>query len=267
MPSGQGVNTWCGAHDPERAVLPLSVTIIARDEADRIEAAIRSVGFAAEVVVLDSGSTDDTVARARAAGARVVETDWPGHVAQKNRALAEAAHDWVLSIDADEQVSPALAREIQHVLAAEPDVAGFSVPRLSWYLGAPLRHGLWYPDRRVRLFDRRRARWGGLDPHDLVEVDGPVQRLAGDLVHHPYRDLGEHLATIDRYTRTAAAGLRARGARAQWWDLLLRPPLHFVKAFLLRAGFRDGVRGLMVAALGAVYVLIKWSRVRLGGDG
>jgi glycosyltransferase involved in cell wall biosynthesis len=245
-------------------VLPFSVTIIARDEADRIEAAVRSVAFADEVVVLDSGSTDATVAIARAAGARVVETDWPGHVAQKNRALAEARHDWVLSIDADERVSPALAAGIQRALAAEPTVAGFSVARLSWYLGEPLRHGVWHPDRRVRLFDRRRARWGGLDPHDRVVLDGPAGRLPGDLHHHPYRDLGEHLATIDRYTAIAAAGLRARGVRARWWDLAVRPPLHFVKAFLLRAGFRDGVRGGMVATLGATYVLLKWARVRLG---
>jgi glycosyltransferase involved in cell wall biosynthesis len=263
MPFGRCCKPWQGGG----ARLPLSVTIIARDEADRIGDAIRSVAFADEVLVLDSGSSDDTVAVARALGARVEETGWPGHVAQKNRALERARHDWVLSIDADERVGPELAAAIQAVMAAGPDAAGFAVSRLSTYLGAELRHGTWYPDRRVRLFDRRCARWGGRDPHDTVEVDGPVATLGGDLLHTPYRNLGEHLETIDRYTATSAAGLRADGVRAHALDLLLRPPLHFVKAYLLKAGFLDGARGLLVASLGAVYVLLKWVRVRLGEAG
>lgn len=247
--------------------MPLSVTIIARDEADRIAEAIASVAFADEVLVLDSGSSDDTAAVARSMGARVEETDWPGHVAQKNRAVERACHDWILSIDADERVSGELAASIQAVLAAGPLAAGFEVSRLSTYLGAELRHGTWYPDRRVRLFDRRRAHWAGRDPHDTVEVNGPIARLGGDLLHVPYRNLGEHLRTIDRYTAISAAGLRADGVRACWWDLLLRPILHFVKAYLLKAGFLDGARGLIVAVLGAFYVLLKWTRVRLGTEG
>ena len=249
-------------------MLPLSVTIIARDEADRIGEAIRSVAFADEVVVLDSGSTDGTVAVAQALGARVVETDWPGHIAQKNRALALASHDWVLSIDADERVSPALAAAIAAVRTGTPTVAGYQFARRNWILGEPLAHGNWYPDRRVRLFDRRRARWGGQDPHDRVLLDGPGAHLDGDLFHHPYRTLGEHLATIDRYTLIAAREACARGVRARIWDVALRPILHFVKAYLLRAGFLDGVRGLLMASLGAIYVLIKWTRIRLGaGEG
>ncbi|MEC7948214.1 MAG: glycosyltransferase family 2 protein [Myxococcota bacterium] len=243
------------------------MTIIARDEADRIGDAIRSVDFADEVLVLDSGSADDTVAVARALGARVERTDWPGHVAQKNRALALASHDWILSIDADERVGPELAAAVRTVMADGPRAAGYAVSRLSTDLGAELRHGNWYPDRRVRLFDRRCARWGGRDPHDRVVLDGRRGDLSGDLLHVPYRNFGEHLRTIDQYAATSAAGLRADGVEARWWDLLLRPPLHFVKGYLLRAGFRDGTRGLLVAVLGAVYVLLKWSRVRLGEEG
>lgn len=243
---------------------PLSVTIIAKDEADRIGDAIRSVGFADEVVVLDSGSSDDTVAVARALGARVVQTDWPGYVAQKNRALVYASHDWVLGLDADERVGPTLAAQIQGVLAQErPAAHGYRFARLSWWEGAPIRHGSWYPDARVRLFDRTRARWTGLDPHDRVEVEGAVARLEGQLEHHPFRDIGEHLQQVDRYSALMSEGLHAAGTRARWWDLVFRPPLHIAKSFLLRAGFRDGVRGLAVAGLGATYVLLKWVRLWL----
>lgn len=243
-------------------MLPLSVAILAHNEADRIGAALASVAFADEVVVLDSGSTDATVDVARAAGARVIETDWPGHVAQKNRAFDAVAHPWVLSLDADERVSPALAREIAQLRSVgTPTVAGFSVPRLSWWMGAPLRHGTWYPDRRVRLVDRRRARWGGDDPHDRLVVAGPVASLQGDLHHHPYRSFAEHAETIDRYTRIAARSAVERGVVARPWDAALRPAAHLFKALVLKRGLLDGTRGLAVAGLGAVYVQLKWLRI------
>jgi len=240
---------------------PITVTIIARDEEDWITDAIRSVAFADEVLVLDSGSTDGTVAVARALGARVIETDWPGHVAQKNRALEAASHDWVLSIDADEQVGGALAASIAQLRSAPPDHSGYRMSRLNWWMGRPLRHGTWYPDSRVRLFDRRRARWVGEDPHDLISLEGSEGRLAGDLVHHPYRNFAEHLQTIGRYSELAAASALAAGRRAHWWDVAFRPPLHIAKALLLRMGFLDGVRGLCVAWLGAAYVASKWGRM------
>jgi glycosyltransferase involved in cell wall biosynthesis len=235
----------------------LSAVIIARDEADRIEDAIRSVAFADECVVLDSGSTDDTVARARALGARVVRTDWPGHVAQKNRALAEARGDWVLAIDADERVTEPLRAAILSAVGA-PAADGYRMARRNWWLGKRLAHGHWYPDARVRLARRNAARWGGQDPHDVLIVDGVVADLAGDLDHLPYRSLAEHLATIDRYS--------AIDARAgSWLDILARPPWHFFHGYVLRRGFLDGAPGLVVAALGAVYTLLKWSRRRFEG--
>lgn len=240
----------------------LSAVIIARDEEDRIADAIRSVGFADEVLVLDSGSTDETVAVATAAGARVVQTDWPGHVAQKNRAFELAQGEWLLSLDADEAVSPELRASIEAAVRTPGENVGFSVPRRNVWLGHPLTGGGWYPDRRVRLVRRGKGRWGGVDPHDTLVVDGSVGELRGDLVHVPYRSLGEHLATIDRYTRTSAELLRASGARAGWGALLLRPLGHFLRAWILQRGYRDGAPGLVVAALGAVYVLLKWARVR-----
>ena len=237
----------------------LSVAIICRDEVDRIERAIRSVAFADEVVVVDSGSTDGTVELARRLGARVIEADWPGHVAQKNRAWAEARGDWVLSIDADEAVSAPLAAAIQAALRG-PAADGYRFARLNTWLGYPLRHGRWYPDRRLRLARKAAGRWGGDDPHDQLVVDGVVAELEGDLDHVPYRSLADHLATIDRYSRISAAGLRARGVRAGWGDVLVRPTWHFLRAFVFAAGFRDGIPGLVVAGLGAMYTLLKWAR-------
>jgi glycosyltransferase involved in cell wall biosynthesis len=239
----------------------LSVTIISRDEEDRIGDAIQSVAFADEVVVLDSGSRDGTVALCQSLGARIVETDWPGHVAQKNRALEYATHDWVLSIDADERVTPELKNSIQKILSGNPPVDGYSVARRQRYLGRWIRFCGWYPDRRVRLFRRSRCRWGGIDPHDRIEVNGPVRSLSGDLLHLPYRDLSDHIATIDRYSSIFAREAHARGRRARWWDLVFRPPLFFARRYFLSLGFLDGIHGVLVCGMGAFYVLCRWMKL------
>lgn len=252
---------------PSGSAPVLSVAIIARDEADRLGEALASVAFADEIVVLDSGSSDGTPELARAAGARVLETDWPGHVAQKNRALAACSGAWILAIDADERVGAALREAVLAVVEDPGEHVAFSVPRLSTWGGAPLRHGTWYPDRRVRLFRRECARWEGVDPHDHVVVDGPVGALQVPLDHHPYRSLAEHLRTIEAYTARQAMGLLQQGVRARWWDVALRPPLHLMKAILLRVAFLDGPRGLVVAGLGALNVLLKWGRVYLAQAG
>jgi glycosyltransferase involved in cell wall biosynthesis len=244
-------------------VQPLSVTIIACNEADRIGAAIRSVSFAQEVLVIDSGSADDTVAVAESLGARVLQMDWPGHLAQKRRAMEAAAHDWILNIDADEALSPELAIAIQAALSAPLDVAGFSMNRLGHWGGKPMRHGTWCPDWQLRLFDRRRAEYVGQDPHDKVALDGPAGRVPGELHHWPYRNLEEHLFTIGRYADIFVRGCLAQGRRARWWDVVFRPGIHLFKALVLRAGLLDGVRGWCVAGLGAVHVQLKWGRLYL----
>lgn len=238
----------------------LSVVIIARNEADRIEEAIRSVSFADECVVLDSGSQDETVARATALGARVIQTDWPGFVAQKNRAWAAARGDWVLSLDADERVSPALQQSLLEILRA-PTADAYRMCRRNIWLGHRLKGGHWYPDARVRLARKEKGLWVGRNPHDHLKVDGLVQNIKGDLIHFPYRNLGEHFRTIDRYTAVAARMLLEEGRKARWSDLYFRPLWRFFSAFFLASGWRDGVPGLCLALMGSLYCALKWARV------
>ncbi|MCZ6597226.1 MAG: glycosyltransferase family 2 protein [Planctomycetota bacterium] len=245
----------------------LSACVIAMNEEDRIGACLDSLAFCDEVVVVDSHSTDGTREIAAGKGARVIERDWPGFVEQKEFATRSSAHDWVLSIDADERVSPELREEIESLRAAGfPGRAGWSMPRLSNYLGTWVRYG-WYPDLQLRLFDRRHARWGGHDPHDRVELDGPAGRLAGDLLHYPYRSFEEHLATIDRYTTIMARGLAERGKRATALDIVLRPCARFVRFYFLRRGFLLGWRGLLLAYLGAHYVRLKYAKLLVLQEG
>jgi glycosyltransferase involved in cell wall biosynthesis len=244
------------------ARVPVTACIITCDEEDNLPDCLASLeGLCAEIVVVDSGSTDRTVDLARRAGARVIETDWPGHVAQKTRAVEAAETDWVLCLDADERLSPELRAEIETVLGGDPVAAAYSFPRLTRYLGRWIRHGGWYPDRKVRLFDRRRGRWGGVDPHDHVEVDGPVVKLRGDLHHHTYRDLSDHLRFIDRYTTIAAKEKRAAGERFRLHRLVLRPVGKVLRMYLLRVGFLDGLAGLVVAVLGGTYVFLKYAKL------
>jgi glycosyltransferase involved in cell wall biosynthesis len=236
--------------------------VITRDEEDRLGDCLASIAWCDEILVVDSHSTDRTRELAAAAGARVVERDWPGHVAQKEFAIREARHDWVLCIDADERVTKALAEEIEGQRAQGLGrAAGYRVPRLSCYLGAWIRHGSWYPDRKLRLFDRRRGRWSGRDPHDRVEVEGPIVDLESDLEHHPYRNLEDHLRTIDRYSTTMAEKLHEEGRRGRLVDVLIRPPLRFLVFYFIRGGLLDGWRGLLLAILASHYVRLRYLKL------
>lgn len=239
----------------------LTATIITRNESAHIAAAIESVSFADEILVVDSESTDDTAAIARRYASRVIVRPWPGYVAQKNFAAAEASHDWILSIDADERVSPALAAEIQALMQDGPGAAGYRVPRVTWHLGRWLRSTDWYPDRQLRVYDRRRARWAGRLVHESVHADGPVRDLRGELLHYAYRDIAHHLQTMDRYTTLAARQMYEDGRRAGWIDVLVRPRLAFFRNYILRGGFRDGMPGLIVSMMNAQYVGLKFAKL------
>jgi glycosyltransferase involved in cell wall biosynthesis len=246
----------------------LTLVVVAKNEADRIARCLRSVPFAARRLVLDSGSVDDTVAISRSCGAEVVETDWPGFVAQKNRALAHVDTPLALSLDADEWLTPDAARSVERICMAGISgqvpmaTAGWSFARVSLWQGRPVRHGAWYPDRKLRLVRMdARPRWGGDDPHDRLIVDGPVERLGGDIAHDPYRRFADHLRTIDRYSALNAASLAERGVTARRRDPWVHGLGHFAKSYVLRHGYRDGGRGLVLAGLGAVHAGLKWHRL------
>ena len=248
-------------------VPPISACIIACDEADRIEACIASVAWCDEVLVLDSGSSDDTVARAARAGARVLETDWPGWVAQKQRAAEAATHDWIFSLDADERVDPDLRDALEDLrraggLAAQTKPRVYAVRRRVWFLGRWIRHGGWYPEWRVRLFHRAHAAWGGVDPHDRVESAAPTQRVhEGHLEHYTYRDLSDYLRQLDRFTAASASRKFAAGRRAGLFDVTLRPLYAFLRMYVFRAGFLDGRPGFLLAINSAYSVFMKYAKL------
>ncbi len=230
---------------------PLSVVILAKNERDRLPAALDSVRFADEVVVADTGSTDGTQEFARLAGARVVEIGWEGFVASRNRALAAARHDWVLVLDADERVTDALRAEILGVLEAGTSVpAGYRMPRFSYFLGRPVRHGSWYPDSKLRLGRRSCGlRAAGGRVHETLEVDGPVGRLGKPLLHHPYRDVSDALRKASRYAQLGAEARHDRGARGSAAGLFLRPGFEFLRSLFVKRGLLDGSVGVSVAFL------------------
>ena len=237
----------------------LSACIITYNEADRIEACLRSVGFCDELLVVDSHSSDDTRARAAALGARVIERDWPGYRSQKQFAIEAASHDWVLCLDADERVTPALRAQIEAVRAGGfAGAAGYSLPRITEYFGRFLRHGNAYPDRLVRLFDRRRGGWSGAEIHENTRIEGPVRRLHGHLEHFSYRGLTDHLGRMRRYANLMAEAQYARGRRCGLLPVLLNPWWRFVRGYLLRLGFLDGWRGLVFALIESNYVREKY---------
>jgi glycosyltransferase involved in cell wall biosynthesis len=241
----------------------LTVTVITRNESANLGAALASVSWADEIVVVDSESTDDTAAIARQHSARVETRPWPGYSAQKNYAASTASHDWILSLDADERVTPALAAEIRALLAAEPARRGYRVPRISHYLGRWIRGTDWYPDYQLRLYDRRAAEWNGRRVHESVRLSaGEPGQLKHDLQHYPYRDISDHLATIDRYTTLAAEQIQAEGRTPSLAAVAFHPPFAFFRNYVLRGGFRNGGAGLIVSVLNSYYVFLKLAKAR-----
>jgi glycosyltransferase involved in cell wall biosynthesis len=239
--------------------MKLTACIITYNEADRIEACLRSVSFCDEVIVVDSHSTDATRQIAGSLGATVIERDWPGYRSQKQFAIERASHDWVLCLDADERVTSELRQEIEALRTRGfADHAGWSVPRITDYFGRFLRHGNTYPDRLIRLFDRRRGGWIGEEIHENTRVNGSVGRLSGCLEHFSYRSLTDHHNRMARYADLMARALYARGKRCGLGKVLFNPQWRFFRGYVLRLGFLDGWRGLVFHLVEANYVRRKY---------
>jgi glycosyltransferase involved in cell wall biosynthesis len=250
--------------------LPLSLCVITRDAAAQLADCLASVPFAGEIVIVDSGSRDDTVEIARRSGARVLAREWTGFGAQKNFAVGEAIHDWVLCLDADERLTPELAEAIRAALAPAAGRAApvaYAIARRNRFLGRWLAHGEGYPDWNVRLFDRRHARWTEDPVHENVVADGPVARLAGDLLHASAESLDAYIAKQNRYTTLQAAAMHARGERAGALRLVFSPLARFVRFYFVRLGFLDGVPGLVNIAIGCFGGFLKYAKLRALADG
>jgi glycosyltransferase involved in cell wall biosynthesis len=240
--------------------------MIAGNEAARIRRALESVrGWAAEIiVVLNAEVNDGTDALAAGLGARVFREPWQGHIAQKNSAVAKAGQPWVLGLDADEVVSPELIAEIQQLFAAPEKLASFaafSFPRCTYYCGRWIRHGDWYPDRKIRLWRRGQGHWGGVNPHDRVIVSGRTGRLKKDLLHFSNESINRQIEKLVPFSDEFVRHRLATGRRTGWLDLAVRPGWRFFRAYVLRRGFLDGWPGYYIAWLNAFSALTRHVKV------
>lgn len=240
--------------------MSLSVAIITHNAAAQLDACLQSASFADEILVVDSGSTDGTAEIARRRGAKVVHKEWLGFGPQKQFAVSAASYDWVLCLDADERISDSLREAIVAELRA-PRGAVYALSRCNRFLGRWLRHGEGYPDWCVRLFDRREALWSDDPVHERVVTAAPVQRLAGDLLHESAQTLERYLEKQNRYTSLAARQLHAQGRRASVWHLALAPLARFIKFYILRLGFLDGLPGMVHVCIGCMNSFNKYAKL------
>jgi glycosyltransferase involved in cell wall biosynthesis len=238
----------------------LSVLIPTKNEAENLPACLATVRWADEVVVVDSGSTDGTLEQARAGADRVLEHEYVNSAAQKNWSLPQLTHRWVLIVDADERVTPALRAEIERVLESPGRADGYWIHRDTRFLGRPIRAAGWQRDRVLRLFDRTKGAYEPLHVHAEVVIDGRVDALRERLTHDTYRSLDRYFEKFHRYTRWSAADLKSRGVRASGARLLLRPLGRFLRPYVLQGGFRYGRHGIVLCMLAAFSVFTKYAR-------
>lgn len=245
----------------------ISATVITFNEERNIAAALESLYWADEIIVVDSESTDRTIEIARQYTDRIFVRPWPGYSAQKTFAAEQAQYDWVFNLDADERISKELAREIEELkLGPEPNASGFEMPRLTFYLERWIKHSGWYPDFKVRLYNRNAGRWRGDFVHESVEVNGRVARLTGDILHYTVRNASDHHLRIDRYTTLAAKESLQKGKRSSLVSILVSPIATFIRTYIFKRGFLDGIPGLAIAFFAAHYVFLKKLKVWEEGE-
>ncbi len=245
----------------------LSVAIVAKNEEANLRRTLPTVApLADEIVLVDSGSTDSTVALAESFGARVQHQDWLGFGPQKNFAIGQCTSDWILALDADETPSAELASAISPAIAtAPPSLAGFSLPRRNYFLGRAMRHGGMYPDRKLRLFRRGCARFQDREVHESMAADGPVHELTADLLHHAYPTLALYLEHMNRYSSASVPlvlgrGNASRGFAAFLWNTVANPVATFAYNYIARLGFLDGREGLLLHLYHSCYVSWKYAK-------
>ncbi len=241
----------------------LSVAIITYNEETNIRRTLESVKWADEIVVVDSGSTDKTVEICRACTAKVIHQDWLGFARQKNLAIDKTTGDWVLSLDADEPIEPALADEVRAVISSSSALDGYRVPRKTFFLGKQIRHGGWYPDYNLRLFRKGRGRFEERAVHEAVKVRGTVGATRHAILHYAYPDLASYLSSINKYSSLAVTVMAEKGIsgfKVSWVNILLRPLFTFILRYVLRGGFLDGKHGLVLNLFHAWYVFAKYAK-------
>lgn len=241
---------------------PISVVIIAKNEAERIEACLQSVAWADEIVVIDSGSIDATCDIARRFTAGVHSIPWRGFGPQKQAGVDLASHDWILNVDCDERVTPGLAAEIATILSQETPCDAYSVPRRTFLGNKEIRHCGWYPDRTIRLFNRSRARFSDSPVHERVVTEGTTADCRGHLLHYSFSGLGQLFVKLNHYSDLSARQMFDRGKRCTVFDLTARPLFAFFKTYLLRLGFMDGVEGFEIAVTTAMLTFAKYMKLR-----
>jgi glycosyltransferase involved in cell wall biosynthesis len=242
--------------------MKITATIITLNEERNVARAIESLRCCDEILVVDSGSTDRTLELASRLGARVVETPWHGYAKQKNFAAEQARHDWILSLDADEALSEALEGELWQIKKNGPGFDAYTMPRLAQYLGRWILHSGWYPDRKVRLFNRQKAKWVGNYVHESVFVEGSIGHLKSNILHFTCSSLSEHLKTMDRYTTLAAEQVVDQKTHVGWTQLAINPAWTFFKSYVLQRGFLDGMEGLTIANMAALYNFLKYAKAK-----
>ncbi|MBV8729853.1 MAG: glycosyltransferase family 2 protein [Acidobacteriia bacterium] len=242
--------------------MKITATIITLDEERNIQRAIESLRCSDEILIVDSGSVDRTVELAQNLGARVIEAGWRGYSGQKNWAAEQASHDWILSLDADEALSEALEAEIWNLKKNGPRFDAYTMPRLAKYLGRWIFHSGWYPDRKIRLYNRRKAEWIGEFVHERVQVGGRLGHLKANILHFTCDSLSEHVKSLERYTTLAAQELASRKTPIGWFQMIFEPPWTFVRTYFLQLGFLDGPEGLIIAYMASFYTFLKYAKAR-----
>ena len=240
----------------------LSVVIITRNEEANLPRCLDSVKFADEVIVVDSHSTDRTVAIAQEHQARVITIDWPGFGPAKQLGVDSATSEWVLSLDADETVSEPLGDEINAVINSANGPDGYTIPRRTNFLGRWIYHCGWYPDRVLRLFRRAKGKFDGAVVHEKVLLDGDLGTLNQEILHYSYPDLESYFKKFNRYTTVGAEEAYKAGKRAGLFHLTVKPPASFFAHYVLRRGFLDGLEGFLVSLFSAGAVLVKYAKLR-----